>query len=166
MIAITILFPPSVFSWLIPPLLVIIPAGVVIFAISIIKGIKAGVEGANYAGLGLIVLLVSLILKVMVYASVIPLIHILITGLDIAFVFLMSLILGARFSLQFAKVERLQQTTEIQRHEIQVKKEAIEEQNKAITDSINYARRIQMSFLPTDKYIEKTLARLRKKDKS
>ncbi|MCE3225460.1 MAG: Serine phosphatase RsbU, regulator of sigma subunit [Bacteroidetes bacterium] len=166
MIGITLVCPPSVFSWLIPPLLFIIPFGVVVLAITIIKAVKAKVEGANYAGLGIIVLLGSLILKVMVYASVIPIIHVLITGVDIAFIFMMSMILGARFSLQFAKVERLQHTTEMQRREIEHKKEAIEEQNKSITDSINYAKRIQMSLLPTEKYIEKRLNRLKDKDKT
>jgi hypothetical protein len=164
MILITLLFPPSVFSWLIPPLLFIIPFGVLVFAVTIIKAVRAKAEGANYAGIGLIVLLTSLILKVMVYASVISLIHVLITGLDIAFIFMMSLIFGARFSLQFAKVERLQHTTEIQRREIEIKKNAIEEQNKNITDSINYAKRIQMSLLPTEKYIGRALAKLRRKD--
>jgi len=33
----------------------------------------------------------------------------------------------------------------------------IEEKNKNITDSINYAKRIQQSLLPTEKYIEKKL---------
>jgi hypothetical protein len=136
------------------------------FAITILKAIKARVEGANYAGLGLIVLLSSLILKVMVYASVIPIIHVLTTALDIAFIFMMSLILGARFSMQFAKVELLQHKTELQRREIERKKEAIEEQNKSITDSINYAKRIQMSLLPTEKYIEKRLRKLRGDDKA
>jgi len=165
MIIITLVFPPSVFSWLIPAILFIIPFGVVVLTITIIKAFKAKVEGANYAGLGLIVLLSSLILKVMVYASVIPLIHVLITGVDIAFIFIMSLILGARFSLQFAKVERLQRTTELQRREIELKKEAIEEQNKSIMDSINYAKRIQTSLLPTEKYIEKRLTKLKGGDK-
>jgi hypothetical protein len=161
MIVITLIFPPSVFSWLIPPLLFIIPFGVIVLTITIIKAVKAKVEGANYAGLGIIVLLGSLILKVMVYASILPIIYVLITGLDIAFIFMMSLILGARFSLQFTKVEQLQYKTELQRREIELKKEAIEEQNKHITDSINYAKRIQTSLLPTEKYIEKKLTKLR-----
>jgi tetratricopeptide (TPR) repeat protein len=39
----------------------------------------------------------------------------------------------------------------------------IEEKNKEILDSIRYAKRIQESLLPTDKYIEKNLERLKKK---
>lgn len=157
MIIITIVFPPNVFSWLILALLFIIPFGVLILTVTIIKALKAKAEGANYAGLALVVLLASMILKVMVYASVIPIIHVLITGLDIVFIFTMSLVLGARFSIQFAKVERLQLTTEIQRKEIELKKDAIEEQHKSIMDSINYAKRIQNSLLPTEKYVNKIL---------
>ncbi len=46
---------------------------------------------------------------------------------------------------------------------IVMQKEIIEEKNKDITDSIRYAKRIQESLLPTEKYIEKTLSRLKKK---
>lgn len=159
-IIITIFFPPSVFSYLIPPLLIIIPLGVLVFTITIIKAVMAKEEGASQAGLGLIVLLASLVLKVLVYANIIPQIEVLITGLDIAFIFMMSLILGARFSLQFARVERLQQTTELQHREIEKSKMEIEEQNKSIIDSINYAKRIQQSLLPTEKYIERTLKKM------
>lgn len=42
-------------------------------------------------------------------------------------------------------------------------KAIIEEKNKDITDSIVYARRIQRSLLPHDKYIARTLERLKKK---
>lgn len=39
--------------------------------------------------------------------------------------------------------------------------ELIEAKNKDITDSINYAKRIQRSLLPTEKYIEKKLNRIK-----
>ena len=39
-------------------------------------------------------------------------------------------------------------------------KELVEEKQKEILDSIHYAKRIQRSLLPTEKYIEKTLQRL------
>jgi hypothetical protein len=161
-IFITIFFPPSVFSWLIPPLLFIITAGVIVFAATIVRAVLARVEGAKHAGLGLVTLLCSLLLKVLVYANVIPPVHVLITALEIAFIFMMSLILGSRFSLQFAKVERLQQTTEIQHHEITRQKEAIEEKNKSIIDSIRYAKKIQESLLPTERYIEKVFGKMKK----
>jgi len=38
----------------------------------------------------------------------------------------------------------------------------IEEKQKEILDSIQYAKRIQISLLPTEKYIERTMTRLRK----
>jgi hypothetical protein len=161
-IIITILFPPSVFSWLIPSLLFIIMLGVVVFTITIIRAIFAKVEGAKHAGLGLVTLLCSLLLKVLVYSNIIPQVHVLITVMDIAFIFTMSLILGSRFSLQFAKVERLQKTTELQHKEIIRQKEAIEEQNKSILDSIRYAKKIQDSFLPTEKYFEKIFGKMKK----
>ena len=42
-----------------------------------------------------------------------------------------------------------------------LQKEIIEEKNKDITASITYAKRIQQSLLPTDRYIEKNMNRLR-----
>jgi hypothetical protein len=45
---------------------------------------------------------------------------------------------------------------------IHSQKELLEEKQKEILDSINYARRIQGAHLPTDKYINKSLGRLKK----
>lgn len=45
---------------------------------------------------------------------------------------------------------------------IEHQKELVEEKNKDILDSIQYARRIQRSLLPTDKYIDKSLKNLKK----
>ncbi|MEW6467331.1 MAG: 7TM-DISM domain-containing protein [Bacteroidota bacterium] len=153
MAVITVLFPPSVFSWLVPLLLVLIPAGICFFVYAIVKAVIAKVEGANYAGIGVIVLFISLILKVLSYAGIIPAMHVVITALDIGFIFMMSLILGSRFSLQFVKVETLQQ-------ELEQQKGILEEKNKSITDSITYARRIQSSLMPSAKYIERVLRKL------
>jgi hypothetical protein len=118
---------------------------------------------------GLVILLCSLILKVSVYADVIAPVHVLITVMDIAFIFTMSMILGSRFSLQFSKAERLQKKTELQHQEIErqkkeveLQKEILEEKNKNIIDSIRYAKRIQQSLLSPVSYIEKTLKRLKK----
>lgn len=47
-------------------------------------------------------------------------------------------------------------------HQIQLQKELVEEKQKEILDSINYAKRIQKAHLPTDKYIEKNMGRLKK----
>ena len=45
---------------------------------------------------------------------------------------------------------------------IELQHEALEEKQKEIIDSITYARRIQRSLLPTEKYIQKSLMRLKK----
>ena len=52
---------------------------------------------------------------------------------------------------------------EQQKMEVEFQRQIVEEHQKDIIDSITYARRIQRSLLPTEKYIEKTLSRLRKK---
>lgn len=149
-ILITLFFPVSIFSWLVLPILVIIPIGILLLTITIIRAVIAKAEGANYAGLGVIVLFISLLLKVTSYSGIIPSVHVLITLMDIAFIFMMSLILGSRFSKQFVKVETLQKETEYQKLEIELK-------NKEITDSINYAKRIQFTLLANDNYLQQNL---------
>ena len=47
--------------------------------------------------------------------------------------------------------------------EIERQKEMVEEKQKEIIDSITYARRIQKSLLPTEKYIHNSFKRLLKK---
>ena len=44
--------------------------------------------------------------------------------------------------------------------EVETQKQKVEEKQKEILDSIQYAKRIQVSLLPTEKYIDKTLKRL------
>ncbi|HXB39748.1 MAG TPA: tetratricopeptide repeat protein [Bacteroidia bacterium] len=51
-----------------------------------------------------------------------------------------------------------------QKEEVELQKEIIEEKNKEIMDSIYYARRIQRSLLTSEKYIERVIKKLRKKD--
>jgi hypothetical protein len=46
--------------------------------------------------------------------------------------------------------------------ELEEQKDIVEEKNKEITDSIRYAKRIQSTLLPSDRYIEKSLDRLMK----
>jgi tetratricopeptide (TPR) repeat protein len=67
-----------------------------------------------------------------------------------------------RMQTQFAK-EKSEQEAEIERlKNIELKKanDIIAQKNKDITDSINYARRIQQSQMPTEKYIERSLKKL------
>jgi hypothetical protein len=47
--------------------------------------------------------------------------------------------------------------------QIQQQKFEIEQKNKDMTDSINYAKRIQQAQMPTEKYIDRSLERLKKK---
>ncbi|MBI3136028.1 MAG: SpoIIE family protein phosphatase [Bacteroidetes bacterium] len=163
-IAITVFFTPAVFSWLVLALLVLIPLGVLLMTVVIIRAVIAKIDGANYAGIGVIVLFVSLVLKVMTYAGILPAMNAVITLLDIGFIFMMSLILGSRFSMQFVKVETLQTETEKQRFDIEQKKqqiehqkELVEEKNKEILDSINYAKRIQAAILPPGRLMHERL---------
>ncbi|HYG50208.1 MAG TPA: hypothetical protein VD905_04860, partial [Flavobacteriales bacterium] len=162
---IVLFFPPAIFSYTILPFLAVVLIGVIVFAVTVVRAIAAKVEGANYAGLGLVILFVSLLLKVVVYTGTLPPVHVLITVLDIAFIFMMSLILGSRFAMQFTKVEALQQKTEQQSREIELEKQLVEEKNKEILDSIHYSKRIQQALLPSEKYIERNLKRLNKFDK-
>ena len=49
-----------------------------------------------------------------------------------------------------------------QKQEVELQRDLIEEKQKEIIDSINYARRIQKSLLPTEKYIQKVFTRMKK----
>lgn len=51
--------------------------------------------------------------------------------------------------------------TRKQKQIIEHQKKFVEEKQKEILDSIYYARRIQKSLLPTEKYIEKNFIRLK-----
>ena len=62
-----------------------------------------------------------------------------------------------------AFVFRSLQTTRKQKNIIEEQKIIVEEKQHAIIDSIFYARRIQQSLLPTEKYIERSIDRLKKK---
>ena len=45
---------------------------------------------------------------------------------------------------------------------ISLQKDIVEEKQKEILDSIRYAKRIQNSLLPSEKYIEKNILKLKK----
>jgi tetratricopeptide (TPR) repeat protein len=57
-----------------------------------------------------------------------------------------------------AEIERLKNV------ELKAAYKQIEEKNKEMLDSIKYAVRIQQSLMPTDRYIQKTLLRLKNKE--
>lgn len=57
-------------------------------------------------------------------------------------------------------IELQKDLVEKQKDEVEQQKILVEEKQRAIIDSINYARRIQRSLLPTEKYIDKNLKRM------
>jgi len=82
--------------------------------------------------------------------------------------FLVLVVLFAGFvfrSLRITKkqkriIELQKEIVEQQKQEVEQQKTIVEEHQKEIIDSITYARRIQRSLLPTEKYIDKNLNRL------
>ena len=72
-----------------------------------------------------------------------------VVGLSVVVIF--SFFLYRRFKL-----------TQKQKHIIEQQKHLVEEKQKEILDSIHYAKRIQSSLMPTEKYIAKSLSRVRK----
>ncbi len=69
---------------------------------------------------------------------------------------LLLVIVFAAFIFRSLRLTRRQKTI------IEEQKNMVEEKQKEILDSIHYAKRIQYSLLPTDKYIERNLNRLKK----
>lgn len=59
-------------------------------------------------------------------------------------------------------VFRALRVTRKQKQIIEEQKEIVEEKQREVLDSIHYAKRIQQSLLPTEKYIEKQISRLKK----
>lgn len=66
----------------------------------------------------------------------------------------------------FITKQKANKLLELSNAEIQHQKDIIEEKNKSITDSIFYAKRIQTTLMPSEKYISKSLEKLTKKDKA
>lgn len=81
---------------------------------------------------------------------------------------LLLVVIFSGFIFRSLKVTRKQKTiieqqkdqVEKQKQEVEQQKQIVEEKQKEIIDSITYARRIQQSLLPTEKYIDRTLKRL------
>ncbi|MBL7883275.1 MAG: tetratricopeptide repeat protein [Bacteroidia bacterium] len=64
---------------------------------------------------------------------------------------------------QNAIIEKQKNEVEEQRKEAEANRIIAEEKNREILDSINYAKRIQTSLMPTEKYIERVINKLKKK---
>jgi tetratricopeptide (TPR) repeat protein len=73
---------------------------------------------------------------------------------------LFLILIFAAYVFRSLRVTRKQkQFIEIKNKETEAQKQVIEEKQKEILDSIHYAKRIQVSLMPTDKYISKVLSR-------
>jgi two-component system NarL family sensor kinase len=72
--------------------------------------------------------------------------------IGLVLVFILALVIFNRYRIKQKANVQLEQAYHV-----------IEDKNKDITASINYARRIQQSLLPTEKYIHRNLERMRKK---
>jgi tetratricopeptide (TPR) repeat protein len=86
-----------------------------------------------------------------------------------AFLMLILAVYVIYSNLQRKKINRqlASQNVEIklQKKEIETQKDIVEEKQKEILDSIHYAKRIQQSLMSTEKYIEKSVDRLKKLEK-
>ncbi|MBA2610932.1 MAG: tetratricopeptide repeat protein [Bacteroidetes bacterium] len=77
---------------------------------------------------------------------------------------LLLVFIFAGFIFRSLRITRKQKLLiELKNKETQEQKDIIEEKNKDILASIHYAKRIQQSLLPTQKYIERNLSQLNKK---
>ncbi|MFT7614048.1 MAG: serine phosphatase RsbU (regulator of sigma subunit) [Parvicellaceae bacterium] len=71
---------------------------------------------------------------------------------------LVTLLLLGGFILNRLRVTRRQKKLiEVQKHEVELQKELVDEKNREILDSISYAKRIQKAILPPDKLFKENL---------
>jgi hypothetical protein len=66
------------------------------------------------------------------------------------------------FAVLFFVIRYFRGDSEVYEKELEEKNDLITEKNKEITDSIKYAKRIQQTLMPSEKYIEKILKNLKK----
>lgn len=86
-----------------------------------------------------------------------------VSGLFLVLVFAAFIFRSLRTTRKQKDIIEIQKwQVESQKQEVEQQKQIVEEHQKEIIDSITYARRIQRSLLPTEKYIEKNMNRLRK----
>ena len=71
---------------------------------------------------------------------------------------LLSVLMFAIYVLRSLRIAKKQKEV------IEFQKVMVEEKQLQIIDSIKYARRIQLSLLPTEKYIEKNMNRMRRNE--
>ena len=76
--------------------------------------------------------------------------------------FVLMLILAFVVYRGYSNKKKSNEIITAQKQEVELQRDIIEEKQKEIIDSIYYARRIQKSLLPTEKYIQKVFSRLKK----
>jgi len=74
--------------------------------------------------------------------------------------FLLIIVLGV--FIGYRNKQKANQLISEQKKEVEKQKAIIEQKQKEVMDSIHYAKRIQQSLLPNEKYLEKTFNRLKK----
>lgn len=79
--------------------------------------------------------------------------------LSISFILLLLVVLSYFIYKSYRQKKRDHATIVSQKEEVERQKEIIEEKQKEILDSIHYARRIQSSLLPSERYLERILKR-------
>jgi tetratricopeptide (TPR) repeat protein len=72
------------------------------------------------------------------------------------------LVLAGFVYRSYRQKQRANAIITLQKEEVEKQKHLVEEKQKEIIDSIHYAKRIQTSLLPTDKYIDRSIERLGK----
>lgn len=64
--------------------------------------------------------------------------------------------------LRYSEKQKTNKALSVANERLEMKNEIIQQKNKAITDSIIYAKRIQTTILPSEKYIEQNINKLKK----
>lgn len=75
----------------------------------------------------------------------------------VSFVLLLVVVFAIIVLRSLSITKRQKIVIEKQKKQVEHQKHLVEEKQKEIIDSINYARRIQMSILPNEKYVERNL---------
>jgi len=111
-------------------------------------------SGTIWAVLALVVFLITTLPQILEYSNLYKADPVLMSLGYIVFMLSMSLIFASRFGTAFHILETLKNEEQHKNIEISKQKEELEKRNKLINDSINYARRIQGSLLPSEQKIK------------
>ncbi|MDP1799958.1 MAG: hypothetical protein Q8L81_01305, partial [Bacteroidota bacterium] len=75
---------------------------------------------------------------------------------------LLTLVFGVFMFNRFRTIKKQKNTINAQKTVVEQQKYLVEEKQKEIMDSIRYAKRIQTSLLPTEKYLDRSFKELKK----